>query len=98
MSGCLSENRAATPSGGAISANDATAWAQVMRISVGYTVPVACEVDTETGEVLGVTILGELIARDGSFWDEHGQTYEGAVTDRAQDIAESQTWPAWDRR
>lgn len=68
-------------------------------IRVMYTVPVACNVDTESGRIVDVVVDDENVERQpGAFLDERGEVLaECEATARAEAVAEADdvAWPPW---
>ena len=70
-----------------------------MEVQVWYSVPVACHVDTETGEVTRVVVIDEMLTLDPSEGVTLADYSAKAPTEearRALEIAESQSWPSWE--
>ncbi len=71
-----------------------------MKVDVQYDVPVSAVVDTESGQVESVIVWDEAVEpRDGEYAvvDVESQIpVEASQAERAQVIAESATWPAWE--
>lgn len=66
---------------------------------VWYTVPVACHVDTETGEVLRAVVIDEMIKLDpseGVTLPDYSAKAPEEDAPRAIEIAETGDWPVWE--
>jgi long-subunit acyl-CoA synthetase (AMP-forming) len=71
-----------------------------MEAAVQYMVPVTVFVDTETKEVVRVLQENEnmFLPDIPEVWDESWQPIEDEIlAEEIADIAESATWPVWDR-
>ena len=71
-----------------------------VRVHVEYDVPVSAIVDTETEEVERVVVWCDGIEqRDGEYavvTTEDEKPVSQKERERAEEIVESTTWPAWD--
>ncbi len=70
-----------------------------MEVQVWYDVPVACHVDTETGQVTRVVVVDELIAldpRNGVTLRDFSGPAPSELHGPAVEAAETRDWPAWE--
>jgi hypothetical protein len=70
-----------------------------MEVQVWYTVPVACHVNTQTGEVSRVVAIDEMVKYDpneGVTFEDYGGKVEDDVAEAALKVAESKPWPPWE--
>ena len=71
-----------------------------MKVHVEYDVPVSALVDVNTGQVERVVVWCEGIEqRDGEYGVVDADTempVDDNLRERAQEVVDSVTWPAWD--
>jgi hypothetical protein len=67
-----------------------------MITNVEYNVPVMVHLDTETGEVMRVVVLDELVEPTRRVYHEGIDRYiYGAAAQKAVRLAEESPWPGW---
>lgn len=67
-----------------------------MHVYVEYKVPVLVEVDLDLGAIVGVYVDDEQVEGPSGVINLNPDGSAGTETSRAIELAESESWPAWE--